>query len=244
MKNSKPSRDQEADAHRKTKKFVSLSEIPALRAHEPSTLADLEKRIANYARRFTNGQSVQDREDVVAEATLVAIETLEAMNGSKLPAEQQLDQINREIKKAIERHRKQAQRRLPRTGSNLIPENPKYDEVSQLLAKDRIRALIYHLIPLMETTLESLTPKDRNLIIRSYGLEEIGLAVRADEHSFPTADAHKRAVSRARQRFSKLLESHLLGAELKKGILDDAIKFVRGGDVRKMFQAPQEINNE
>jgi hypothetical protein len=95
----------------------------------------------------------------------------------------------------------------------------------------------------------SLSSRDMDILACSYGLEEVGDPVRPSTYPvFSSADAEKRAVTRARKRFSQHLES-LLVADLKlvpkfdRPLYEEALRLVRGGKIYRVLAALQSRGN-
>jgi hypothetical protein len=89
----------------------------------------------------------------------------------------------------------------------------------------------------MVTAFISLSERDQDIIAIRYGIEEIGDPTRQHVYpDFPSPEAEKKAVSRARARFSKHLEA-LLTADLDtvnkldRPLYEAALAVVRGGKV-------------
>jgi hypothetical protein len=89
----------------------------------------------------------------------------------------------------------------------------------------------------MEAAFICLSDRDQDIIAVSYGIEEVGDPTRQHVYpSFPSPGAEKRAVTRAKARFSKHLET-LLTADLgvvnkfDRPLYEAALAVVRGGKV-------------
>ncbi|MFL6233348.1 MAG: hypothetical protein ACJ76N_09465 [Thermoanaerobaculia bacterium] len=87
----------------------------------------------------------------------------------------------------------------------------------------------------------SLSSRDMDILACSYGLEDVGDPVRpAMSPVFSSADTKKKAVTRARKRFSQHLES-LLVADLElvpkfdRPLYEDALRLVRGGKIHRVL---------
>lgn len=226
------------------RRFVREHDLVALKTNVPGAIERLEQKLSGYARLFSSSLSAQDLEDVISEAKLAFFEAIEHIEDPENPSNGDVEGLNDIIRRTIERHRKRAQRLLPRSQSEPSPETPGPREIDQIEAKDRVNALVVHLIPLMERSLALQTEKDHDLIVRHYRLDKIGLEAQAEEIDFQTAAARKKAIQRARQRFGRTLESQLLGAELMKDILADALRIVQGETFLQMFEASEEIDDD
>ncbi len=96
-----------------------------------------------------------------------------------------------------------------------------------------IRLVEHHMPP----ALLSLSTKDHDILVVAYGLQEEGDPLREPVYpEFPTLAAERKAISRARLKLNKHLES-LLVAELEtinqfdRQLYEAALAFVRGGTI-------------
>jgi len=113
-----------------------------------------------------------------------------------------------------------------------------YDEIH---ARDFWRQAVLLIERHMTEAFLSLSNRDQDIIVSSYGLQEVSDPHRSTSYpEFPSADAEKRALSRARQKFNGHLES-LLVAELdhvlvfNRPLYEAALRIVRGGKVPLVF---------
>jgi hypothetical protein len=95
----------------------------------------------------------------------------------------------------------------------------------------------------------SLSEKDRDLLAQAYGLAEMNDPSHASQtRTFPSENSRRAALSRARTRFSKHLESLLVTAlevqERERCILEAALRIVRGKAISKALDAVKGLKRE
>lgn len=100
----------------------------------------------------------------------------------------------------------------------------------------------------MSRALKELKERDRMILMTYYGLNlKVSLGIKEDvaTPTFTSAAAEKKAIYRARTRFNHqlddVLSSALLNTELDHGILEDALKIIRGGKLEEILAIKETI---
>jgi hypothetical protein len=117
----------------------------------------------------------------------------------------------------------------PRTDHNDLLDRDFWLQAARLIERHMFGAML------------SLSTRDQDILACSYGLEEVGDPVRPVSYPvFPSADAEKRAVTRARRKFNHNLESMLV-AELNlaqpfdRPLYEAVLRLVRGGKLHRVL---------
>lgn len=207
----------------------NLDQIQALRSRDPEAWQALREDSTKYLRRcYAGGLSPDDFSDITAAA-------LKEM-GSVLDEISDPETLDRIVIRTLERHRKREKRgrkrrnALDETYEATLPSPG--DPVRQIETRDWLSRLVELLDLYMHECLDRLSDRDHDLLIVIYGFDQTGSTPRGGNLSFPSSDAEKRALSRARERFRKHLEQRIETA-IEEGsqdpeLLQDALRFVRG----------------
>lgn len=178
-------------------------------------------------RRFRGSLKEEDFDDIFSSAIA---DTLPWLLDDGVGAEE----VSHELEKALERHKKSFKRdhlRLVQRDTFSLRDHEDYFETrEQIIDLQRIVAEIEETF---SAALGSLGDRDRHILIeelRLGGNDEEGNTPRL---TFPSDDARRQAVSRAKRRFNEaleeLLEQALHGATVNREVLETALSIVRGG---------------
>lgn len=221
--------------------LVSQKDFEELRAGvDMEPFESLRKACTRYAKRFRAGITSDDLEDVVSNAILDVVPLLASDDTT-------LEVLDRALKKSIERHRQRFKRQRSRFSEPTLPDIST-DPSDQIEARDRLRKLIAVLAPLLATSLERLASKDRGILIQVYGLAEHGYE-KSPDWLLPTSrEAKKKALQRARIRFSEQLEQTILEQlELvgeRKEILVHALRIAQGKKLDDLFETIDDLTRQ
>ena len=234
-------------------------EMEALRTNRPDAWDTLGNRLKNYLGRFASGLTSEDIEDLIAGALERTVSLIQTDNIS-------LKNANQQLRRLVERRRKRLKRALEKDGgsveesSSLLPFVS--DPYEKIEARERLTEVRVHAAQMVETiesymleSLDQLSPKDREILVTSYGYDQHGIPSEGVELSFPSEEAKRKAHFRARQRFSENLERSLTAAiekieaeqlhtDLDLQIYRDALDVVQGKRTQQVVEALKRLEED
>jgi DNA-directed RNA polymerase specialized sigma24 family protein len=223
--------------HRWAELAIDENDVESFRRESnPKAYANITRTCVRYVRSvFGGGLTHEDAKDIVADALADELPSLRSPAVS-------VSELRIFVRRALERHRKRAKRhKLPFAQSE--PALPDFTLEDITIARRHFVGVVETIEEHMQKSLRALSPRDRFLVVSAYGLaaalqSEPGSA--GAEPTFPSPEARRKALWRAVQRFSATLEKSLVAALRSaklhhRGVLEDALHIVRGGDVERAF---------
>lgn len=209
----------------------------------------LRERCLSNVALFSEGISREDLDEIVSDAISEAMPKIKNEGCT-------VEDVNQEIQRALWKFKKRCQRCLERTTSqeghredSNLGHFPDPNQGPALIeARDMLSHLVQHIEICMSRALKELKERDRMILMTYYGLNlKVSLGIKEDvaTPTFTSAAAEKKAIYRARTRFNHqlddVLSSALLNTELDHGILEDALKIIRGGKLEEILAIKETI---
>jgi hypothetical protein len=213
--------------------LLQSADLEALRSGKEGAFERLLSACRAWVGLFSQGLSEDDLEDVVLTALTDVLPDLKRLDLS-------VEELDRELRRSLNRHRARAKREGLRF-QEVPSEGWAESEEEAFILRDHLLNVVAAIEAHIQGSLAGLSERDRDLLIASYGLGPPSTM----ETVFPSNDARKKALSRARQRFGHRLETSLLEA-LKadrgaKRVLEDALSILRGSSLQQTLSVLHEF---
>ena len=204
----------------------SAVDLEALRSGKEGAFEELLSICRSWVGHFSRGLSDEDLEDVVLTAVADVLPDIKRPDLS-------LEDLDRELQKSLNRHRARAKRERLRF-QEAPSEGWTESQEETFILRDHLLNVVAAIETHIQSSLASLSERDRNLLVACYGL---GPLSGTGDPVFPSNDARKKALSRARQRFRQKLETSLLKVLKEEGgdkeVIEDALSILRGSSLQR-----------
>lgn len=197
----------------------------------------VENGCLRWLRRYSRGLCSEVLQDITHSAMA---EGYAAFHAEKLSIPETLLRVQRCLNRLREREDKHRARELGFAGQiSKVPDS--MDRYEEIIEKDFWRQFVQFLERHMMPAFLSLSSRDQDILGVYYGLEEIGDPLRAPVYpTFPSAEAEKKALQRARRRFNEHLETLLerdldVVRKFDRPLYQAALRFVKGGKLERVF---------
>jgi hypothetical protein len=191
-----------------------------------------------WLRRYSRGLSQETLDGITWQAMK---ESLEVFQVGHLSVSDALLILQRALNRLRAKEDRRRQHEQPLDEESIDSYADRRDSYEAIHVRDFWRQLVRLLERHMIGALLSLSERDQDIITLSYDLQEVSDPHRPRSYpDFPSDDAAKRALTRARSRFNEHLES-LLVTELEQVLVfnrplyEAALRIVRGGKVQRVF---------
>jgi hypothetical protein len=218
--------------------LISSADLQGLRAADKAAFERIVQSCHTWVRHWkVRDLTRADYEDIVGEAVADVLPLL-------VSPQVALDEVDISLKRALNRHRARAKRLRARYAEQPAPSLPEANQPGDFILREHFLVVAGAIQRHMRESLARLSSRDRDLLVAAYHLEEPGAEPTGADLEFASESARKKALYRARQRFSLLLEQSLLAsleqAGTDKGILEDALRMVHGAPLGRTLASLRE----